>query len=66
MSDCRFGVSPVNYPDPDILSKIKKYPGKSVLARVNTDENTLLSDACLETLVIWQCGRVVQFDFLFK
>ena len=21
MSDCRFGVSPVNYPDPDVYSK---------------------------------------------
>ena len=40
-----------------ILSKNKKYPCNNFHARVNGDENTLLSDACLETLTIlatWQ------------
>ena len=41
-----------------ILSKTKKYPGNVFHARLNTDENSLLSNACLETWTISLSGYV--------
>ena len=35
MNDCRFGVSPVNYPDPDHLSKDKFLGPVCVCAELN-------------------------------
>ena len=49
-----------------ILSKNKKYPGYIFHAWVNRSENTLLPDACLETLTILLCRRAVHFGFLCK
>ena len=45
-----------------ILSKNKKYPGNSCYDLVNTDENSRLSDACLETWNAWLCSRVGHLD----
>ena len=46
-------------PAAHILSKNKKYPGNIFHARLNTDENSLLSNACLETWPISLSGYVV-------
>ena len=48
-----------------ILNKNKNYPGKIFHARVNADENLLLSNACLETWTIWPCGRAYHFGSLY-
>ena len=54
----------VHYKKQHILSKNKKYPGNTFHARMNTDENSLLSNACLKTWTIWLCGSADYFGFL--
>ena len=44
MSDCRFGVSPVNYPDPDLRAFIP------VLVSTNLNDNSIKNEwASMET-----------------
>ena len=45
-------------PAAHILSKNKKYPGNIFHAQLNTDENSLLSNACLETWTVSVSGFV--------
>ena len=54
--DCFVGL--VEPPATHILSKNKKYPGNIFHARLNTDENSLLSNACLETWTFSLSGFV--------
>ena len=54
MSDCRFGVSPVNYPDPDpesMVITLLKSPGKIMCISHNMDH-------------IYQCINIIHSLFL--
>ena len=67
MSHCRFGVSPVNYPDPDWLTKLHKRPYKArFIANSSSCTTTELSKSLTSRLtavknqVIRYCEKVYE------
>ena len=46
MSDCRFGVSPVNYPDPDPDPEDRDYKAKELVAQRKSKQNARKKPVC--------------------
>ena len=46
MSDCRFGVSPVSYPDPDPDPEIVGFDPRGRRGNILVSEHVFLSDIC--------------------
>ena len=47
MSDCRFGVSPVNYPDPDPDSQVHENGCYNVISRLSVGNFTIKQEIML-------------------